>query len=66
MVKSYSDKAEKKVEQVFTTDGNGGPVKAVLYRKVDVIGVTIGFVLHVVLSGKQIHSRDAQSLLRTL
>ncbi len=66
MVKSYPDRAEKKVEKVFTTDGNGGPVKAVLYRKVDVIGVTTGFVLHVVRTGKQIHGRDAESLLRTL
>ncbi len=70
MVKSYPDRAEKKVEKVVIDtsgghDGNG-PVKAVLYRKVDDIGVTTGFVLHVVFSGKDILGRDAESLFRTL
>lgn len=57
------DDVEQKVEKVFKNPANNR-VEAVLYRMVDSIGVTPGYMLHLVFSGKKIFHTDMKALLK--
>jgi len=52
---------ERKVVKVF--DGDTGAVDAIIYKEVDSIGTTVGYVLNYVISGKQLAHRDMDTLI---
>ncbi len=52
---------ERKVVKTFGR--NGSAVDAILYKEVDSIGVTLGYILHYVFSGQQLANRDANVLI---
>lgn len=58
-----ADRIENKVERVFSNSSNDR-VEAVLYRQVDPIGITMGFLMHLVFSGEKIYHTDLDEVLR--
>lgn len=53
---------ERKVVKIFI--GDAGTVNAVLYKEVDSIGITLGYILHYVFSGEQLANRDMNALIQ--
>ncbi len=60
MKKGFED-MERKVVKMFA--GPAGAVDAILYKEVDCIGVTLGYILHYVFSGVQLANRDIDVLI---
>ena len=56
---------EHKVEKVIT-DRDSDLVKAVLFRQVDPIGQTHGYIMHHLHSGEKVYHADPETLLRTV
>jgi hypothetical protein len=62
VMKKMAERNERKVVKEFP-DGAAERVDAILFREVDSIGETLGYVLHYVLSGVQVNNRDAEALI---
>ncbi len=60
MKKGFED-MERKVVKMFA--GEAGAVDAILYKEVDSIGITLGYILHYVFSGEQLANRDMNALI---
>jgi len=61
-MKKVSDLIERKVVKVFT-DGSSERVDAILFRDVDSIGETLGYMLHYVFSGVKVNHRNPEALI---
>lgn len=61
-MKRFLGEMEQKVVRIFT-DSTNNKVEAVLYREVDSIGSTLGYILHYVLSGEKIAHASADVLI---
>ncbi len=60
-MKKGIDEMERKVVKMFA--GEAGAVDAILYKEVDSIGITLGYILHYVFSGQQLANRDMNALI---
>lgn len=60
-MKKGFEEMERKVVKMFA--GEAGAVDAILYKEVDSIGITLGYILHYVLSGQQFAHRDMDTLI---
>lgn len=62
IMKRILGEMEQKVVKIFTGD-NTDQVEAVLYKEVDSIGSTLGYILHYILSGEKISHSSADALI---
>ncbi|MBI5179519.1 MAG: hypothetical protein HZA04_09720 [Nitrospinae bacterium] len=61
-MKRTAELNERKVVKVFT-DGASEQVDAILFKEVDTLGETLGYMLHYVLSGVKVNDRDPNALI---
>ncbi len=61
-MKKVAEHIEHKVVKVFT-DCASEQVNAILFRDVDTVGSTLGYMLQYVLSGEKINHHDADALI---